>query len=323
MKLKSILAAFAAVLFSVAAPAAEPLKIAYSDWPGFTILEVAKQKGWFKEAGVDVELVWFDYAPSIDAFAAGKVDAVTAVGTDMLGTGASGAKSKFIALLDYSEGSDMIIGGPGITSIKDLKGKKVGIELTLVEHLLLLKALKEAGMKQSDVTLVKMSTNDAPQTLASGKVSAVGAWYPVSGQALKQVAGSKALFTSADAKGLIYDVLAVNPVSLGKRKDDWAKVVGVFYKCVDYLKDPATKDEAIKFMAAKVGADVADYTKNVPGTHLLTLAEAKAAYKKGTGLDSVYGAMTNGDTFNRANGVYKVAQKPESYVFPSIVEGMK
>jgi len=323
MKLKSILIALAAVLFSVTAPAAEPLKIAYSDWPGFTILEVAKQKGWFKEAGVDVELVWFDYAPSIDAFAAGKVDAVTAVGTDMLGTGATGAKSKFIALLDYSEGSDMIIGAPGINSIKDLKGKKVGIELTLVEHLLLLKALKENGMKQSDVELVKMSTNDAPQTLSSGKVAAVGAWYPVSGQALKQVAGAKALFTSSDAKGLIYDVLAVNPVSLGKRKDDWAKVVTVFYKCVDYLKDPATKDEAIKIMAAKVGAEVADYTKNVPGTHLLTLAEAKEAYKKGTGLDSVYGAMQNGDNFNRANGVYKTAQKPENYVFPSIVQGMK
>ena len=42
-----------------------------------------------KEAGVEVELVWFDYLPSIDAFTAGKVDAVTAVGTDMLVTGAS------------------------------------------------------------------------------------------------------------------------------------------------------------------------------------------------------------------------------------------
>ena len=76
---------------------AEPLKIAYSDWPGFTILEVAKQKGWFKEAGVDVELVWFDYLPSLDAFAAGKVDAVTVVATDALVNGANGAKSKFIA----------------------------------------------------------------------------------------------------------------------------------------------------------------------------------------------------------------------------------
>ena len=143
MKLKSILAAAFSLALAAIATAADPLKIAYSDWPGFTLLEVAKQKGWFKEAGVDVELVWFDYLPSLDAFAAGKVDAVTAVGTDMLVSGANGAKSKFIALLDYSEGSDMIIGAPGVNSIKDLNGKKVGLELTLVEHLLLLKALEK------------------------------------------------------------------------------------------------------------------------------------------------------------------------------------
>ncbi len=301
---------------------AEPLKIGYSDWPGFTILEVAKQKGWFKEAGVDVELIWFDYLPSLDAFAAGKVDAVTTVATDALVNGANGAKSKIIAILDYSDGSDMIIGKPGIESIKDLKGQKVGIEVSLVEHLLLLEALKRNGMTQSDVEIVNTATNETPQTLASGKVAAVGAWYPVSSQALKQVPGSKALFTSADAKGLIYDVLAVNPSSFAQRKDDWAKVVQVFYKCVDYIRDPATREEVIKIMAARAGADLDEYAKNVPGTHFLSLAEAKAAFKKGEGLDSIYGSMAAGNQFNIENKVYAEPQKPSSYLAPSIVEGL-
>lgn len=320
--LRTILAALA-LAFTASVQSAEPLKIAYSDWPGFTILEVAKQKGWFKDAGVEVELLWFDYLPSIDAFSAGKVDAVTVVANDALVAGASGAKSKFIAILDYSDGNDIIIGKPGIESIKDLKGQKVGLELTLVEHLLLLKALEANGMKQSDVKLVNTATNDTPQTLASGKVSAVGAWYPVSGQALKQVAGSKKLFTSADAKGLIYDVLAVNPVSLGKRKDDWAKVVRVYYKCVDYILDPKTKEDAVKIMAAKVGAKPEEYSENIPGTKFFTLADARAAFKKGTGLDSLYGSIAVGNKFNLDNKVYKVAQKAEAYVAPSIVMEMK
>jgi NitT/TauT family transport system substrate-binding protein len=320
--LKTLLAS-ASLLLGVTLSAAEPLKIAYSDWPGFTIFEVAKQKGWFKDAGVDVELLWFDYLPSIDAFSAGKVDAVTVVSTDALVTGANGAKSKFIAILDYSEGNDMIIGKPGINSIKDLKGQKIGLEVTLVEHLLLLKALEANGMKQSDVELVNTATNDTPQALASGNVAAVGAWYPVSGQALKQVAGSKKLFTSADAKGLIYDVLAVNPVSLGKRKADWEKVVKVFYKCVDYIMDPATKEDAVKIMAAKVGAKPDEYTENVPGTHFMKLSEAKAALKKGKGLDSLYGSIAVGNQFNLDNKVYKVAQKAEDYVAPSIINGLK
>lgn len=316
--------ATALLAFASLAPFAHAgLKVAYSDWPGYTILEVAKQKDWFKQAGIDVDLVWFDYLPSIDAFSANKVDAVTVVATDALVTGATGGKSKIIAILDFSEGSDMIVGKPGIESIKDLKGKKIGIEVTLVEHLLLLEALKANGMTQADVQLVNTSTNETPQTLASGSVAAIGAWYPVSGQALKQVAGSKKLFTSADAKGLIYDVLAVNPTSYASHKEEWEKFVAIYYKCVAYLADPATREDAVKIMAAKVGANPAEYGKNIPGTHFLTVAEAKKAYVKGPGLDSIYGSMTIGNQFNLDNNVYKESQKPESYLVPSIVEGMK
>ena len=323
MKLKTLVTMTLAGLLGLATASAAPLKIAYSDWPGFTIFEVAKQKGWFKDAGLDVELVWFDYLPSIDAFSAGKVDAVTMVASDALVTGASGGKSKIICLLDFSEGSDMIVGGPGINSIKDLKGKKIGIEVTLVEHMLLLQALKDNGMSQSDVELVNTATDKTPETLASGKVSAIGAWYPLSGQALKQVPVSKPLFTSAEAKGLIYDVLAVNPASYAAHKEEWTKITAIYYKCVNYLKDPATKDDAIKIMAAKVGADAADYAKNIPGTHFLTLAEAKKALKKGPGLDSIYGSLEIGNQFNLDNKVYKDSQKPESYIVPGVINGLK
>jgi NitT/TauT family transport system substrate-binding protein len=323
MKLKTFLAMALMGLASLAMTGAAPIKIAYSDWPGYTVFEVAKQKGWFKDAGLDVDLVWFEYLPSIDAFSAGKVDAVTVVADDAMVTGANGGKSKIIALLDYSEGSDMIVGAPGINSIKDLKGKKVGVEVTLVEHMLLLHALKENGMKQEDVELVNTATDKTPETLASGKVAAIGAWYPISGQALKQVAGSKKLYTSAEAKGLVFDVLAVNPTSYAQHKDDWAKIAAIYYKCVDYLKDPATMDDAVKIMAAKVGADAAEYAKNIPGTHFLTVAEAKTAFKKSSDMMSVYGSMEIGNKFNMDNKVYKESQKPGSYLVPAVVNSMK
>jgi NitT/TauT family transport system substrate-binding protein len=217
----------------------------------------------------------------------------------------------------------MIVGAPGVDSIKDLKGKKVGVELTLVEHELLLQALKVNGLSQSDVTLVGTSTDKTPQTLASGTVAAIGAWYPISGQALKQVPGSKKLFTSADAKGLIFDVIAVSPSSYAAHKEDWAKITAIYYKCVAYLMDPATRDDAIKIMAAKVGADPADYAKNVPGTHFLTVPEAKECLKKSDDMLSIYGSMKLSDKFNLDNGVYKDSQKPESYIIPGIIMGMK
>ena len=134
--------------------------------------------------------------------------------------------------------------------------------------------------------------------------------------------GAKKLFTSAQAKGLIYDVLEVSPTSFAQHKDDWTKVVKVYYKCVDYLKDPKTQEDAVKIMAAKVGTDPAEYAKNIPGTHFLAVSEAKNALKKGPGLDSIYGSLSAGNQFNLDNKVYPDSQKPEDYVAPSILKGL-
>jgi NitT/TauT family transport system substrate-binding protein len=307
---------------SPAAGAAAPLQIAYSDWPGWTAFEVGIQKGWFKEAGVDVRFTWFDYLPSMDAFSAGRADAVMVTNGDALVMGGAGAKSKLILVMDYSNGNDQIIGKPGVTSIKALKGQKVGLELTLVEHLMFLTALDKNGMKTEDVTLVNFPTAETPQALASGQVAAIGAWYPLSGQAHKAVPGAKTLFTSADAPGLIYDTLAVNPASLSARRADWEKVVKVWYRISDFVRDPKTQAEAVAIMAAKVGVAPEEYAAHIPGTHFLSLEEAKKVFQKKDGLESIYGSTKNADDFNVANKVYKEAQPVDDYVFGDIVAGL-
>lgn len=302
--------------------AAPPLKVGFSDWPGWVAWQVAIDKGWFKEAGVDVQFEWFDYVASMDAYAAGKLDAVTVTNGDALVTGANGAKSVMILINDYSNGNDMIVGKPGIKSLKDLKGKKVGIEVGFVDHLLLLNGLEKAGMKEEDVTLVNSPTNETPQVLASGGVEAIGAWQPNSGMALKLVPGSKSIYSSADEPGLIYDVLAVNPSSVAARKADWQKVVKVWYRVVDYIADPKTHADAVKIMAARVGVPAVEYEALLKGTKLLTLAEAKAAYVKADGFKSLYGSTKIVDNFNVKYTVYKTAQPIDSYIDPSFTSGL-
>ncbi|MBC7782820.1 MAG: ABC transporter substrate-binding protein [Burkholderiales bacterium] len=302
---------------------AEPLKIAYSDWPGWVTFDVTKEKGFFKDAGVEVELVWMEYLPSMEALAAGKVDAVAMTNGDALVTGATGKPSTCIVLTDYSNGNDMLVAKSGINSIKDLKGKKVGLELNLVEHLLVLKALEANGMKEEDITITNVPTNETPQALASGGVDAVAAWYPIAGQTLKQVAGSKALFTSADAKGLIYDGIYVTKDSLSSRRAEWVKVVSAYLKTVAFIKDPATRAEAVKIMAARVQVDPAEYEKNLKGTFLLDLEGNLAAMEKKDSLDSVYGSSKIANDFNMKHGVYKDAQNIDSYIDPSLVKELK
>lgn len=317
---KSLIAVLMVGVFSNAV--AEPLKIGYSDWPGWVAWEVGIEKGWFKEEGVDVKFEWFDYVASMDAFAAGKLDAVAMTNGDALVTGSTGAKSVMAIINDYSNGNDMVVAKAGISSVKQLKGKKIGVEVGFVGHLLLLNALEKAGLKESDVELVNVPTNETPQVLASGDVDAIVAWQPSSGMALSLVPGSKAIYSSADEPGLIYDVLSVSPQSYANDKAKWAKVAKVWYRIVDYIKNPKTFDDAISIMASRVGLKASEYKGFVKGTKILTLEEAKAFYKEGSGFGSIYGSTKISDDFNVANKVYDKPLDVNSYIDSYITKGM-
>jgi NitT/TauT family transport system substrate-binding protein len=300
--------------------AAEPLKIGYSDWPGWVAWQVAIEKGWFKEAGVDVKFEWFDYSASMDAYSAGKLDAVLMTNGDALVTGAGGAKSSIILITDYSAGNDLIVAKPGVKTLADLKGKKVAVEVGLVDHLLLRNAMKKAGLAAGDITIVNAKTNELPQVFASKDIAAVGVWQPVAGEALKAVPGAKPIYTSADEPGLIYDVLAVNPASAKSRRAEWHKVVGLWGKVVAYIDDPKTQADAVKIMASRSGVAPADYLPLLKGTRLLTPAENRKAYARGKDYSSLYGSTEIVNSFNLSNKVYTVSQKVDSYIDASYLD---
>ena len=168
------LAAFTAI----ASLSAEPLKIGYSDWPGWVAWQIGIDKNWFEEEGVEVDFQWMDYVASMDAYAAGLLDAVTMTNGDALVTGGTGKPSVGIIINDYSNGNDMIVAAPGHETLADLKGKKIGLEEGFVIHLLLIKGAEAAGIDPSEFTIVNTPTNETPQVLASGAVDAIGAWQP-------------------------------------------------------------------------------------------------------------------------------------------------
>jgi NitT/TauT family transport system substrate-binding protein len=239
---------------------------------------------------------------------------------DALVTGSSGAKSVGIVLNDYSNGNDMVVAQPKIKNVAGLKGKKVGVEVGFISHLMLINALKSAGLTDKDVELVNVPTDQTPQTLKAGDVSAIVAWQPNSGQALKEVPGSKAIFTSANVPGLIYDALYVSPKSLKERRADWLKVAKVWFRIADFLKKPENVDEAAKIMAARVGLSADDYKPLMKGTHFLDLAGNVETYKKGDSLMSIYGSSKTVDQFQTENKIYKEPVSYEQYLDPSLVE---
>ncbi|MEM7218235.1 MAG: ABC transporter substrate-binding protein [Pseudomonadota bacterium] len=313
--LTRVLTALTILLCAGCGHSSQPLRIGYSDWPGWVAWEVAIEKGWFAEAGVDVQFEWFDYVASMDAFAAGQLDAVAMTNGDTLVTGASGRRAVMLLLNDFSNGNDMIVASPGIEDIAGLKGKRVGVEIGFVGHLLLLQALESAGLTEKDVELVNVPTNETPLVLSSGGVDAIVAWQPNSSQALAALPGSKAIFTSADVPGLIYDTLAVAPESLATRKQDWQRIVEVWYRIVDYLEDPAQREDALEIMAARVGLSGEQYATFMGGTQFLSRAEAQARMLgEGDGLGTLLGSTRLAHQFNRSYGVYDAEFDPAGFV---------
>jgi NitT/TauT family transport system substrate-binding protein len=297
---------------------AAPLRLGYSDWPGWVAWQVAIDKGWLAQAGLDVQFQWFDYSASMDAFVAGQLDGDLVTNGDALVMNASGTRNVMILVTDYSDGNDMIVARPEIHSLRDLRGRKVGLEIGLVEHLLLLDGLRRAGMTQNDVVLVNAKTNETPQVLASGQVAAIGAWQPNSGEAMRAVPGAHPIFTSAQAPGLIYDVLAVSPQSLAIHRDDYLRLIGVWNRVVHYIVDPATQADAIRIMAMRVGLTSAQYRSLIAGTHLLDSHAGKQVFMPGAGLGSLYGSSQNADDFNVRNGVYRQPQRIAADIDPAL-----
>ncbi|CAN5262496.1 ABC transporter substrate-binding protein [soil metagenome] len=299
-------------------PSGPPLMIACSDRPGWVAWEIAVAKGWFLEEGVAAEFLWFDYVASLDAYDAGRSDAVCMTNVDALVTGATGKASVAILIHAYSDGNDMVVAGPAVGTMADLRGKKVGLEKGFVGHLLFLRGAEQAGLTVADFEIVNMPTDETPEALESGAVDAVSAWQPSAGQALEAVDGAQPVFTSADAPGLIYDLLSVDPQSLQERRDDWMKVVKVWYRVIDYLQDESNREDVLAILSARLAPGPSEDEPLFRGTRFLSLEEAVEAWGEGDGLGSVYGSTRHVDEFKVKYRVYDSRLDIESYLDPSL-----
>ena len=85
-----------------------------------------------------------------------------------------------------------------------------------------------------------------------------------------------------------------------------------------FILDPATQDEAISIMAARVGVTPEEYKPFLEGTKILTLEEAKGFYAEAEGFKSIYGSSKIADDFNLKYEVYKEPQDISAYTDPSL-----
>lgn len=168
----------------------EPLqKVKIADLPVIhgLPLYLALEKGYFKEAGIDAELVKID-APNliIDSLLAGSVDFASPSGA--LGITGIAAFNKPGSLQIWGvAGGDDTVSSSSIsvpldstaTSIQDLKGKKIGVLPGIQWRTIARHILAENNLVDSDVQLVELAPGLQATALASKQVDALLAVEPI------------------------------------------------------------------------------------------------------------------------------------------------
>jgi NitT/TauT family transport system substrate-binding protein len=297
------------------------IRLGFSAWPGWFPWQVAQDQGLFAKNGVDVDLKYFEsYTDSLTALSTGNLDANSQTLNDTLSSVSGGAKQTVVLVNDNSTGNDQIIARPGITSVADLKGKKVAAEQGTVDHYLLLLALKQAGLTEKDVQFTPLLTDAAAAAFVAGKVDAVGVFAPFTTTALG-LKGSKAIATSKDFPGAIPDHLVFTADFVKAHKTEVQALVQTWFDTQAWIA--ANPDKAIGIMAKRGGVSAADYKSYDAGTTIFTKQQNLDAFTSGsTPANLDYQAQQIGD-FLVATGLAEEKPSLDGLLDPSFVQAVK
>ena len=123
---------------------------------------ICKEKGFFKEQGVDVDLIVLTgVAERNSALKSGKLDALAAPVDYFALSAGNGVVATIVMAIDELVGGDGIVARKSIKSFQDLRGKKVAAQKGLPSDFFLRVLLQQNGMEAGDIDYIDMETAQA------------------------------------------------------------------------------------------------------------------------------------------------------------------
>lgn len=224
----------------------EPIKIGINDWPPCELWYIAEKQGYFEDT--QVEIIRFStWADNLTAFYLGKTDIVSSSYFNTLYYDKKGDGAKIILTADMIKGGDGLVVKNYIEDLKDLKGKKIAVELGTDEHFLLHKVLEKIGLKE-DVIIIPCTSKESMEKFILGEVDACLTYEPFMSRAA-QKGGGRVTLTTADLPEYIIDVLLARNEVLEERKKDYSNIIRAWYKAQKFVKE--NPEEAYKIMSSK------------------------------------------------------------------------
>ena len=245
-----------ALAVGAAGAQAGTLSIGHTTWVGYGTLYLARDLGYFKELGLDLELTTIEEASMyMAAQASGKLSGSASTIDEVLKYRSKDCCFKAVAALDESYGGDGVLVGKEVTSLKDLKGQSVAVNEGSVSQFWLSYLLKHNGMTMADLDIQNMTADDAATAFIAGRVPAAVTWEPHL-SLVRQKGEGKVLVDSSTTPGVIVDVVALSCDVIDKQPEDVKALVKGLYKAVQFTQD--NPEKAHEIMAKGVGGYLAD-----------------------------------------------------------------
>lgn len=227
---------------------ARPFRVAFNTWLGYSALVIARENGYLKESGLDVEITFLEgIGEKNSALIRGDIDAVGHTADSAVTSAAAGVDGQIVYVFDKSYGADGVIARGEIRSVADLRGRRVALEPGFTGHFFFLHLLREAGIEPAEVKVVEMDTGSAGSAFIAGSVDAAVTWEPWIGKT-KERKDAHVLVTTADRPGLIIDVLFMNRATILARGEDVDALIRALSRATDWYR--ANPVDGNRIMAA-------------------------------------------------------------------------
>lgn len=295
-------------------PPLEPLRFGANLWPGYAPLRLAATTG---VIGPD-RLRVLDFPSSsmvLSAFRNGSIDAAGLTLDEALVLAANDQSPRIILVFDFSDGADVILAQPGITSIAELKGRRIGVETEALGAYMIGRALARVGLPLSEVELVSVPLDRHEARFASRQIDALVTFDPVRTRLL--AAGANELFSSRSIPGEIVDVLVVRDSLLHSRRADLVALVAAHFTALKaILADPSA---AVARLGARLGLDANEFVAALERIRAPGIDENRRLL--GAGAQGLMPALMEMGNVMRALGLIDETPSLSDMLVPDLIGG--
>lgn len=289
----------------------EPLMVEFTAWWGDYTIIIAHEKGLFEKYGVKVEPVYYDtFSLALPDLASGQIDG----GLVAIGDAINVARHTDLRVVAvYDNGSfNTVVSVPEISQIKDLAGKRVGVQVGTSYELLISEMLASAGLKMSDVTLVNIDPETVPASLGT-TIDAGFVYEPYTTEAINK--GNHLLLKSTEFVGLYPDVIVFRGAIVKERGQDIEAFLKAWFEAVEFRQQ--NPEETRQIIADYFSTSVEEITPD-DALEILSLENNYEMFKPETSAKrSIYQTARLNADFLVQMGVLSVQPDIETLITPA------